>query len=83
MDPSTSAAGSTTYPITGVPLVSGQPLPLRQEITAWVEEPKNKRQVSLFLRALRAIKEMPIEDKTSFFQLAGLQDRSDKSITNY
>lgn len=60
-----------TYPITGIPLVLGQPFPLRQEITAWFNNDANKYQVSLFLQALAEFKKKDIEDKLSYFQVAG------------
>lgn len=64
---------SSTYPIKGIPL-SSQTLPLRQEITAWEKDQKNKYQVSLFLRALAAVQAKPVEEQLGFFQIAGSFD---------
>jgi hypothetical protein len=62
-----------TYPIQGIPSVPGQPLPLRQEITAWFNNyEQNKYQISLFIQALDRLKKVPIEELLSFFQIAGL-----------
>jgi hypothetical protein len=62
-----------TYPIQGIPLVLGQPLPLRQEITAWFDNyEQNKYQISLFIQALDRLKKVPIEELLSFFQIAGI-----------
>ena len=52
-----------TYPITGIPLVPGRPLPTRQEITAWYNNDDNKHQVSLFMQSLAQFKAMPIEER--------------------
>ena len=60
-----------TFPIVGIPTIPGQPLPLRQEIGAWAEDPNNAHQLSLFLRAVSKIKSMPVEAKLGFFQIAG------------
>ena len=60
-----------TYPITGIPVNKGQPLPLRQEITAWASNPSNAYQVSLFLQALTRFKEKPVEEKIGYFQVSG------------
>ena len=53
-----------TYPITGIRPAANErgPLPTRQEITAWYNEPANKYQVSLFMRASRRLMETPIEE---------------------
>jgi hypothetical protein len=60
-----------TYPITGIPLVGG-PIPLRKEVTAWYNDyDDNKYQISLFMQALAILKERPVEDMLSFFQIAG------------
>ena len=61
-----------TYPIVGIPLVPGAGLPLRQEITAWYKEDANKYQISLFMQALTVFKEVPVADRLSFFQIAGI-----------
>ena len=60
-----------TYPIVGIPVQDGQPLPLRQEITAWANNEGNDYQLSLFLRSLAKLKDKPVEEKLGFFQIAG------------
>ena len=63
-----------TYPITGIPLVPGAGLPLRQEITAWYNNDANKYQISLFMQALKKFKQVPVDQRLSFFQIAGVPD---------
>ena len=60
-----------SYPISGIPITPGKPLPLRHEITAWVNDAKNEYQVSLFLRAIAQVKARSVEDYLGYFQLAG------------
>ena len=60
-----------TFAIMGIPLVPGQPLPTRQEITEWINNYSNKYQVSLFLRATTAFMGLDITQKLSYFQVAG------------
>lgn len=62
----------SSYPITGIPLVPGKEIPVRREITAWYDDEKNKYQVSLFMHALEILKDRPVEDQFSFYQVAGL-----------
>ena len=62
----------STFPIVGIPTPEGHPIPLRQEITAWADDRENAHQVSLFLRALIKIKDLPVEDQLGYFQIAGL-----------
>lgn len=62
---------SQTFPITGIPLVPGQPLPTRQEVTTWYENDASSHQVSLFMQALTAFMSIPIEERLSYFQIAG------------
>lgn len=67
---------TSTYPIVGIPTQTGQPLPLRQEITAWANNDDNRYQVSLFLRALANLKAKPVEEQLGFFQIAGQLDHN-------
>ena len=60
-----------TYPIKGIPLVSGQEIPVRCEITAWSNDEKNKSQVSLFIQSLAKLQAKPVEERLSYFQIAG------------
>ena len=75
---------SPTYPIVGIPVQPSQKkIPIRQEITAWVNNSDNRYQVSLFLRALAQIQNLPVTEKLGWFQIAGWlwrHDRSTKSI---
>ena len=60
-----------TYPIKGIPLVPDQAIPLRREITAWSDDAKNKKQKSLFIQSLAKLQAKPIEERLSYFQIAG------------
>jgi hypothetical protein len=60
-----------TYPITGIPLIPGEPLPTRKEISLWYSDSANKYQVSLFMHAMITFKSTPIEELLSFFRVAG------------
>ena len=60
-----------TYPIKGIPLVQGQEIPVRREITAWVSDPSSKYQVSLFIQSLAKLQAIPVEERLSYFQVAG------------
>lgn len=60
-----------TYPIKGIPLVPGQEIPVRCEITAWSDDKKNKTQVSLFIQSLAKLQAKPVEERLSYFQIAG------------
>jgi hypothetical protein len=42
----------STYPIRGIPVPQGSPIPTRQELTRWFDNPDNAIQVSLFIQAL-------------------------------
>ena len=64
-------AGQPTYPITGIPVGPTQPIPTRQEITSWYENDANKYQVSLFMQAMTVFMEAPVEERLSYFQVAG------------
>ncbi|KAK1514600.1 uncharacterized protein CCOS01_13881 [Colletotrichum costaricense] len=61
-----------TYPITGLPVPSGQEPPQRQEITAWSNKLENAIQVSLFIQALNIFQSMDPSDKLSYYQVAGI-----------
>lgn len=60
-----------TYPIVGIKVDGGRPLPLRQEISAWANNVDNRYQVSLFLRALAKLQAEPVDKKLGYFQIAG------------
>jgi tyrosinase len=62
----------STYAITGIPLVPGQPLPTRKEVTAWYTNDENDLQVSLFMQALTAFKAIKVIDEKSYFRVAGI-----------
>ncbi|EPS38104.1 hypothetical protein H072_8125 [Dactylellina haptotyla CBS 200.50] len=63
-----------TYAITGVQTGRGQDnsSPIRQEIDAWSADPANVDQVNLYLQALASFQLMPVSDKLSYFQVAGI-----------
>lgn len=61
-----------TYAITGIPVPSGQQTPVRYEIDAWSQNKDNAIQVSLFVQALEAFQKLPVTDKLSYFQVAGI-----------
>lgn len=62
-----------TYPITGIPVPQGQPIPTRPEINQLSSgsNPRLKKQLSLYIRALSELQRKPVEDKLGFYQLAG------------
>ncbi|EXF80489.1 hypothetical protein CFIO01_12464 [Colletotrichum fioriniae PJ7] len=63
---------SGTYPIKGLPVPTGGPIPQREEITAWRNNPKNAIKVSLFIQALNIFQTMDPDDKLSYYQVAGI-----------
>jgi tyrosinase len=62
-----------TYAIEGIQLLGGQESPpLRKEVTSWINNPDNARQVSLFLRALTEFQHLsPTQDPLSYYRIAG------------
>ncbi|KZT38875.1 Di-copper centre-containing protein [Sistotremastrum suecicum HHB10207 ss-3] len=66
---------STYYPITGIQVglgpLEGQ-VPLRQEVDAWYTDPNNVNQVNLFFLALAKFQSLPVTDKLSYYQVAGI-----------
>jgi hypothetical protein len=64
---------STTYPIQGIELAAGHTdPPVRKEVTAWINDPRNARQVSLFMRALTELQNAsPTDDPFSYYRIAG------------
>lgn len=56
----------------GIPYVEG--LPVRHEISALAnsKDPDHRRQWTLFVLALEKFKLKPVEDKLSYFQVAGI-----------
>ncbi|KAJ0325697.1 hypothetical protein COL5a_007203 [Colletotrichum fioriniae] len=61
-----------TYPIKGLPVPTGGPIPQREEITAWRNNPKNAIKVSLLIQALNIFQTMDPDDKLSYYQVAGI-----------
>jgi hypothetical protein len=62
-----------TYPIQGIPLSAGftHP-PARKEVTAWINDSNNARQVSLFMRAFTEFQQLsPTQDQLSYYRIAG------------
>jgi tyrosinase len=60
-----------SYVITGIPVKPGAPIPIRPEITAFVNDETKKIQLSLFIRALTTFQNMDVTQMKSFFQVAG------------
>ncbi|KAL3444389.1 common central domain of tyrosinase-domain-containing protein [Aspergillus insuetus] len=70
-----------TYPIQGIELPSGQTNPpVRKEVTSWINDPNNARQVSLFMRALTEFQNAsPTDDPFSYYRIAGIHGNPDVS----
>jgi hypothetical protein len=60
------------YPITGIPVDPGAPVPNRLEITTFVNDGTKQIQVSLFIRALTTFQKMDITQMKSYFQVGGM-----------
>ena len=71
-------AAHDTYPITGVPLKKPPPpngaVPLRKNVNDWYrsKDEQDVIQVKLFLLALIKFEGLDVNDKLSFFQVAGM-----------
>lgn len=67
------AMSQPTYAIEGTQLPEGRgDPPARQEVTSWINNPGNSRQVSLFMRALTEFQRLsPTEDPLSYYRVAG------------
>ncbi|PIG80893.1 tyrosinase domain protein [Aspergillus arachidicola] len=65
-----------TYLITGIPKDPKHPLPIRKDIDDWYLEQtspgSNRIQLTLFVEALTVVQNRPLEDKLSYFRLAGI-----------
>lgn len=70
-----------TYAIEGTQLPEGRAdPPARQEVTSWINNPDNARQVSLFMRALTEFQRLsPTEDPLSYYRVAGIHGNPDVS----
>ncbi|KAJ5729093.1 uncharacterized protein N7483_003601 [Penicillium malachiteum] len=70
-----------TYAIQGIPLPTEHPNPpSRKEVTAWINDPNNSRQVSLFMRALTEFQKLsPTQDRLSYYRIAGIHGNPDVS----
>lgn len=62
---------SEIYPITGIPVEAGEPLPQRRDCKVWASDYENSIQVSLFIRALRKFYNIDYQDDKSYFRIAG------------
>jgi hypothetical protein len=66
-----------TYPITGIRAGWGpnDAVPARREIDEWYtsSDPRDKDQVNLYIQALINFQNIPVDEKLSFFQVAGKQ----------
>ena len=70
------AATESPYPIQGVPVRPGQPLPLRMNFNDWSSNHEKSISVSLFIRALQMWYDMDYEKMLSYFRIAGQPVRS-------
>lgn len=62
----------TFYPIKGVPDDPFTPgTKFRQEINRWMEDRKNKKQVDLFMLALRDMQKTDYQELLSYYRIAG------------
>jgi hypothetical protein len=68
------------YPITGIPVPDcdlragiNREVPLRQDIDEWSTNPRNKRQVDLFILALEKLQKRDPKERLSYFQIAGIK----------
>ena len=64
------------YPIKGIPVEHGKPMPLRLEIDdLWqAKTVENENQKSLFVRALQIMQDTEPGERLSYFQIAGWSD---------
>lgn len=68
------------YPITGVPVGEldlpsigfDTPVPIRQNIDTWSQDPDNEKQVQLFVLGLDRYQKIDPLDRDSYFQAAGI-----------
>lgn len=63
-----------SFPITGVPIVDGHPIPERQDVDKWFRNRNvgsNPYQLSLFVRALLKLMNKDPTDELSYFGIAG------------
>lgn len=58
------------YDIRGIHVPDGELPPPRMDCNLWCQQSESSIQVSLFMRALLRLYEIPYTDKTSYFQLA-------------
>ena len=64
------------YPIKGIPVEDGKPIPLRLEIDdLWQANTlEHENQKSLFVRALQILQDTDPDERLSYFQIAGWSD---------
>ncbi|KAI1390406.1 uncharacterized protein F4822DRAFT_401841 [Hypoxylon trugodes] len=60
------------YPIEGISVEPGQPLPVRRDCNEWAKDHENNIQVSLFIRALQKLYDLPYDQDLSFSRIAGI-----------
>lgn len=59
------------YPIQGIPVPPGQPLPLRKNFNDWSNNHEQSISVSLFIRALQKWYSVEYDNLLSYFRIAG------------
>ena len=59
------------YSIQGIPVASGQPIPVRRECKDWSKDHEGSIQVSLFIRALQKFYDLKYDEDLSYFRVAG------------
>ena len=65
------AANESPYPIQGILVPPGQPLPLRRNFNDWSTNYEQSISVSLFIRALQQWYSMDYDKMLSYFRIAG------------
>lgn len=65
------AANESPYPIQGILVPPGQPLPLRRNVNDWSTNYEQSISVSLFIRALQQWYSMDYDKMLSYFRIAG------------
>ncbi|KAJ5890227.1 hypothetical protein N7504_011037 [Penicillium tannophilum] len=77
---STETSEYQYFPITGISVNSEDssklgpetPVPLRQNIDTWSQDPANEKQVKLFVMALLRFQQIDPKERESYFQIAGI-----------
>ena len=76
-------ATDTQYPIQGIKVPSGQPLPSRMNFNDWSANHEQSISVSLFIRALQRWYSMEYADMLSYFRISGKSPPNQESYCHY